>query len=349
MIRTAIVILNWNGEEFLQKFLPGVIDKSVNTNTKIVIADNGSTDHSISFLQKNFPGIDLIQFDKNYGFTEGYNKALAKVEAEYFILLNSDIEVTHNWVDPLIEVLEKDTKIAVVMPKIRSYSDPGLFEYAGAAGGFIDKFGYPFCRGRMLNNIEKDKGQYDTETEIFWATGACMAIKAETFRNSGGFDTYMFAHMEEIDLCWRLKNQGYKIMFTPKSVVYHVGGGSLPNEHPRKLYYNFRNNLILLYKNLPKGKLYPILITRLILDGIAALKFLLGFKFSYVAAVARAHFRFYTVASSYHKYRKKHGPKTREFPDQIFRKSMLIRFYFKKKRKFSELNTRFFISSGRKL
>ena len=349
MTRTAIVTLNWNGKGFLQKFLPGVMKKSSGKDTKVVIADNGSTDDSIPFLQENFPGIELISFDKNYGFTGGYNKALSKVEAEYFILLNSDIEVTENWVAPLMDILEKDSNVAVVMPKIKSWSDPDFFEYAGAAGGFIDKFGYPFCRGRILNNIEKDEGQYDSETEIFWATGACMAIKAKTFREAGGFDSFMFAHMEEIDLCWRLRNQGFKIMFTPKSVVYHVGGGSLPNEHPRKLYYNFRNNLILLYKNLPKGKLYSTLITRLILDGIAAIKFLLSFKFSYVAAVARAHFQFYTVVPAYHKQRKKSGPKNREFPNQVFRKSMLIRFYLKKKKKFSELNSKFFISSGHNL
>ena len=345
MTKTAIVILNWNGEDFLKKFLPGVVGKSASDEVKIVIADNGSIDHSVAFLKQEYPGIELIRFDKNYGFTEGYNKALAKVDAEYFILLNSDIEVTENWVDPLIDILEKDKEVAVVMPKIKAYADKAYFEYAGAAGGFIDILGYPFCRGRMLNNIEKDTGQYDQETEIFWATGACMAIKADTFKKAGGFDTFMFAHMEEIDLCWRLKNQGYKIIFTPKSVVYHVGGGSLPNEHPRKLYYNFRNNLILLYKNLPKGKLYPILITRLIMDGLAAVKFLFSFKFSYVEAVARAHFRFYSVAPSYHKHRKKYGPQNGEFPDQVFRKSMLVRFYFKKKRKFSELNTRNFTSS----
>ncbi len=345
MTKTAIVILNWNGEGFLKKFLPGVVERSASDEVKIVIADNGSIDHSVVFLEQEYPGIELIRFDKNYGFTEGYNKALAKVDAKYFILLNSDIEVTENWVNPLIEILEKDKKVAVVMPKIKAYADKAYFEYAGAAGGFIDIFGYPFCRGRILNNIEKDTGQYDQETEIFWATGACMAIKADTFKNAGGFDTFMFAHMEEIDLCWRLKNQGYKIMFTPKSEVYHVGGGSLPNEHPRKLYYNFRNNLILLYKNLPKGKLYPILVTRLIMDGLAAVKFLFSFKFSYVAAVARAHFRFYSVAPTYHKYRKKYGPKNGEFPDHVFQKSMLARFYFKNKRKFSELNARYFTSS----
>lgn len=345
MTKTAIVILNWNGENFLKKFLPGVVEKSASDVVKIVVADNGSTDNSVAFLEQEYPEIELIKFDKNHGFTEGYNKALAKVDAEYFILLNSDIEVTENWVDPLIEILEKDKEVAVVMPKIKAYANKAYFEYAGAAGGFIDKFGYPFCRGRILNNIEKDTGQYDQETEIFWATGACMAIKAETYRDAGGFDTFMFAHMEEIDLCWRLKNQGYKIMFTPKSIVYHVGGGSLPNEHPRKLYYNFRNNLILLYKNLPKGKLYPILITRLILDGIAAMKFLLSFKFSYVEAVARAHFRFYSVVSTYHKHRKKYGPKTRKFPNQTYNKSMLMQFYFKNKRKFIELNIMDFISS----
>ncbi len=337
MIKTAIVILNWNGESYLKKFLPGVLKNSLDSDVKIYVADNGSTDQSLNILRSDFPEVELIIFEKNYGFTEGYNKALIEIDAQYYLLLNSDIEVTAGWVTPLTDILERDENTAVVMPKIKAYHKPNHFEYAGAAGGFIDKFGYPFCRGRILNVIEEDDGQYDQEIEIFWATGACMCIKADVFHKSGGFDSFMFAHMEEIDLSWRLKNMGYKIMFTPKSTVYHVGGGTLPNEHPQKLYYNFRNNLILLYKNLPKNKLIPTLFSRLILDGVAAIKYFITLKFSFVWAVLRAHYRFYSVVGKYRKVRRQHADLIVEYPDNILKKSILTQFYLKRIHKFSDL------------
>ena len=337
MIKTAIVILNWNGESYLKKFLPGVLKYSLGPDVEVFVADNGSTDQSVEILKSQFPEVKLILFERNHGFTEGYNLALKEIKAQYYLLLNSDIEVTKDWISPLIETLEKDEKRAVVMPKIKDYNKSNHFEYAGAAGGFIDKFGYPFCRGRILNAIEEDHGQYDQELEVFWATGACMCIKAEIFHLAGGFDSYMFAHMEEIDLSWRLKNMGYKIMFTPKSTVYHVGGGTLPNEHPQKLYYNFRNNLILLYKNLPKNKLLPTLITRMLLDGLAALKYILSLKFEFVWSVLRAHYRFYTVVGKYRQVRRQHSDLISDYPDNIYRRSILKQFYIKRVNKYSDL------------
>lgn len=292
MIKTAIVILNWNGKKFLAQFLPSLIQNTQNTDSVIIIADNDSKDDSIEFLKTNYPDIKQIIFDKNFGFTGGYNRALAQIEAEYFVLLNSDVEVTPNWLDPLINLLDSDKSIAAVMPKILSFSNRNEFEYAGAAGGFIDKYGYPFCRGRILGTIEKDLDQYNDTKEIFWATGACFVVRAELFSRIGGFDDDFFAHMEEIDLCWRFKNQGYKIAYCAQSAVYHVGGGTLPNNNPYKLYLNFRNNLILLYKNLPEELLMRILFTRLVLDGISALLFLARFSFSGFAVVFKAHLHF---------------------------------------------------------
>ena len=337
MIKTAIVILNWNGESYLKKFLPNVLKYSIEPGVKVFVADNGSVDQSVQLLQTHFPKVELILFEKNYGFTEGYNKALEEIDAQYYILLNSDIEVTEGWTLPLIEMLERSDKTAIVMPKIKAYNNNNYFEYAGAAGGFIDKYGYPFCRGRILNKIEKDFGQYDQEVEIFWATGACMCIKADIFHKAGGFDSYMFAHMEEIDLSWRLKNMGYKIMFTPESTVYHVGGGTLPNEHPQKLYLNFRNNLILLYKNLPPDKLLPIIITRLILDGVAAMKFIITLKLSFAWSVLWAHLQFYSVVRKYRKIRRQHADLISDYPGNIFKKSILKQFYLKRTQIFSDL------------
>ncbi len=337
MIEIAVVILNWNGENYLMRFLPGVIKHSSGKNIKIFVADNGSVDNSVNLLRTRFPKVKLILLDKNYGFAEGYNRALNNINAQYYILLNSDIEVTKGWIDPLIKMLDKKDNAAIVMPKIKAYNNKEYFEYAGAAGGFIDKLGYPFCRGRILNDIEKDTGQYDQEQEIFWATGACMCIRADIFHKSGGFDSYMFAHMEEIDLCWRLKNRGYNILYTPHSTIYHVGGGTLPNEHPRKLYLNFRNNLILLYKNLPKNKVLPIIALRLILDGVAAFKFLLGLKFLYFAAVLKAHIHFYSAIKKYNKIRKSDKLEINDYPSKVLRNSIIIQFYLKHKRRFTDL------------
>ena len=338
MIKTSVVILNWNGKQYLKQFLPSVIKHTDKIDTEIVVADNGSTDDSLVFLKAEFPNIRLIELEKNYGFSEGYNKALEQIEANYYILLNSDIEVSKNWIQAMTDVLDKDMNVAAVMPKIRSFHEKEKFEYAGAAGGFIDQYGYPFCRGRILNKIEKDEGQYDQLTEVFWATGACMAIRAELFHKIGRFDGFFFAHMEEIDLCWRLKNKGYKIMFTPDSSVFHVGGGTLPNEHPYKLFLNFRNNLILLYKNLPQKKLVPILFYRMILDGIAALKYLLNLKPKHFYAVLKAHFSFYRSIRKYREFRKINHIQNKTYPSQVFKSSMIFNYYLKGKKKFSQLD-----------
>lgn len=338
MIKVAVVILNWNGLKFLQKFMPSLIQHTRHPDYEIWVADNGSTDESLFFLKQNYPQVRLLAFDKNYGFSTGYNKALMQIEAEYYVLLNSDVEVTENWIDPIIKIMDHDSYIAACSPKIKSYEHKENFEYAGAAGGFIDKFGFPFCRGRILNTIEKDHGQFNKSTEIFWASGACMFVRSSLYKFIGGLDDDFFAHMEEIDLCWRLKNQGYKIVYCPDVSVYHVGGGTLPNNSPRKLYLNFRNNLLLLYKNLPWFTLYPILIMRGFFDGAAALKFLFTFAFPQFWAVLHAHFSFYVMLRKYIKKRKELKLlATVHYHPQIYPKSMLFDFFFRKRKKFRQL------------
>lgn len=337
--RTAIVILNWNGEKFFDKFLPSVLRHSQVENTEIVVADNGSTDNSIPYLKQHFPSVKIIDLQHNYGFAEGYNQALKQVEADYLVLLNSDVEVSKHWLEPCLSHLEADEKIAAVQPKIVSFNAPEYFEYAGAAGGFIDKFGYPFCRGRILNHLEKDEKQYDEATQIFWATGACLFIRADVFKNAGGFDGDFFAHMEEIDLCWRLKNQGHKIVYEPQSTVYHLGGATLTYGSPQKIYLNFRNNLYMLYKNLPVNKFKRIFFIRMVLDGVAAAKFLLGFNFKEFGAVIRAHASFYRHLPQLIRKRKiiqKTVVKT-EHPE-IYPKSIMWKFFIQKKHKFSDLD-----------
>jgi len=274
MIKTAIVILNWNGLDHLKKFLGTVLQYSSSDKISVFIADNGSTDGSPEWVEERFNNVKLIRLAKNYGFAEGYNLALNKIDAEYFILLNSDVEVTEGWHQPLITFMDNNPDVASCQPKIRSYNKRDHFEYAGAAGSFIDKFGYTFCRGRIFGDVENDYGQYDTQIDIFWASGACMIIRAEAWHKCGGFDSGFFAHMEEIDLCWRLNKAGYRISYIPESVVYHVGGGSLPYESPFKTYLNFRNSLYLLYKNLPDNRLHYVLFIRKLLDALAAVRFL---------------------------------------------------------------------------
>ena len=289
----AVVILNWNGKHFLGRFLPQLLAHTSWPNVSFVVIDNGSTDGSVDFLRTHFPALALICFDKNYGFTGGYNRGLQQVKADYYVLLNSDVEVSENWLQPLLNLMEEDPGIGACMPKICASDAPAFFEYAGAAGGFIDKFGYPFCRGRILSHVESDRGQYDKRRAVFWATGACMMVRAELYHRLGGFDALFFAHMEEIDLCWRMQTAGYKIMCEPQSVVFHVGGGTLPNNHPQKIYFNHRNNLYLLYKNLPAEKRKTILLARMLLDGLSALIYLCKGKCSFFAAVCRAHFHFW--------------------------------------------------------
>lgn len=294
--QVAVVILNWNGKSFLEKFLPNIIKYS--QGAQIVVADNQSSDNSVAFLKENFPEVNIIINPSNDGFAKGYNLALKQVQAEFYVLLNSDVEVTQNWIEPIINLMQSDSKIAACQPKILDYNQPSKFEYAGASGGFIDKYGYPFCRGRIFNVLEEDKGQYDTTKEVFWATGACMFVRAEAFWKVGGFDDDYFAHMEEIDVCWRMKNIGYQIFIEPKSKVYHVGGGTLNKLSPRKTFLNFRNNLITLTKNTSPRFLFFKIIYRMILDGVAAFKFLLEGNGSHFFAVIKAHFSFYKLLPS---------------------------------------------------
>lgn len=339
MIKTAVVILNWNGKKFLEEFLPILIKNTQDQEAEIVIADNNSKDGSIDFLNDNYPDLRLICFDQNYGFTGGYNRALEQIEAKYFVLLNSDIEVTPNWLTPLVEILDSDDSIAACQPKIKAFNQKDYFEYAGAAGGYIDKYGYPFCRGRILDVIEKDMDQYNEQQDIFWATGACLVIRADLYKKLGGLDDDFFAHMEEIDMCWRLKNQGYRIIYNPISTVYHVGGGTLPNNSPFKLYLNFRNNLFLLYKNLPVGKLYSMMFSRMILDGASALVFLVKFSFSSFYAVLKAHVSFYKSLRKLRSKRKKLlHEKVVNHHKEIYPRSILIDYFLRKKRQFSTLD-----------
>ncbi|MEN8116161.1 MAG: glycosyltransferase family 2 protein [Bacteroidota bacterium] len=337
--KIAIVILNWNGEKLFPDFLPSIIKNSPGEQVEIIVADNGSSDNSLQFLTDNFPTVTILDLETNYGFAKGYNVALAKIEADYFVLVNSDVKVTKNWLEPCIKRFEEDDKTVAIQPKILSYNEPELFEYAGAAGGFIDKFGYPFCRGRILNQVETDENQYDQSSEIFWASGACMFIRADAFKNTGGFDADFWAHMEEIDLCWRLKNQGYKIVYEPKSVVYHLGGGTLSYGSPRKIYLNFRNNLFMMYKNLPKNQFKRTFTVRMILDGVAAVKFIAGFDFREFWAVVKAHWAFYRNFTSLRKKRRDIQKQViKKEHTEVYSKSIMWKFFLQKKRKFSELN-----------
>ncbi len=338
MLKVAIVILNWNGKSFLQRFLPSVVKHSAQDGVKVIIADNGSDDDSVSFLKNTFPSVSIISLDKNYGFAEGYNRALSQVEAEYLILLNSDVEVTEGWLNPMIGLLDKNPLVAACMPKIISSERKDLFEYAGAAGGFIDKYGYPFCQGRIFDSIETDYGQYNKPRDIFWASGACLMVRGPLYKLAGGLDPHFFAHMEEIDLCWRLKNRGYRIMVEPRSLVYHFGGGTLPQGNPRKTFLNFRNNLFLLYKNLPGVLLGRIIIARLILDWVSALRFLLKASFREFFAVFRAHLSFYKSYRAYKKFRKAELQFIIRYEHrEIFPGSIVKEYFIKKKYTFQSL------------
>lgn len=301
--KLAVVILNWNGKNWLERFLPSVVHFSQNAD--IFVIDNFSTDNSLEYLNQYFPTVQIIQNDKNYGFAGGYNEGLKQIKSEYYCLLNSDVEVTENWIDPVLELFEKNPKISAIQPKILSYNDKKYFEFAGAGGGLIDNLGYPYCRGRIFDDVEKDLGQYDDEIEIFWASGCCFFIRSKDFWEQAGFDERFFAHQEEIDLCWRLINTGKKIYYTGHSKVYHVGGGTLNKQSAQKTYLNMRNNLSMMLKNLPFPKLIWLLFFRLCLDGIAGIYF--GFKngLSHLWAVVRAHFGFYSQLPRTWKLRKK--------------------------------------------
>jgi len=332
--KVAVVILNYNGQEFLEKFLPEVLLHSRDV-ADVWVADNCSGDHSVAFLREHFPEVHLIENSSNGGFAAGYNQALQQIKADYYVLLNSDIEVTPHWIQPIIHLMEANTNVVACQPKIRSYFQKEKFEYAGASGGFIDKYGYPFCRGRIFQHLESDRGQYDDPTEVFWATGACLFVRAEVYHELGGLDADFFAHMEEIDFCWRARNRGYQIMVNPASVVYHIGGGTLPKSSSRKTYLNFRNNFVLLYKNLPADRLFKVFIARLFLDGVAAVKFLLQGGVKDFFAVIKAHFYFYRHFSS---LRKKRQSLQQHHVSGIYNGNIAFDHYLWRKKKYSDLS-----------
>jgi GT2 family glycosyltransferase len=333
MIKTSVVILNWNGVTFLEKFLPSVVEHSIDSETEVVVADNGSSDNSIAFIEQNFPQVRTILFRENHGFTGGYNRALSQVSSKYTVLLNSDVEVKAGWLKPLIAEMESNDQIGACMPKIISQAQPQYFEYAGAAGGFMDVLGYPFCRGRILQTVEKDEGQYNNTRNIFWATGACIVVRTELYKELGGLDDDFFAHMEEIDLCWRMQNNGYKIVCVGNTEVYHVGGGTLPNNNPRKLFLNYRNNLLMLYKNLPKGWYRRILILRFLLDWASAIVFAFQLKFSFAKSVFKAHRAFFKMCKG---KRGKNNKKLRELSG-VYHGSIVISYFIKGRKIFSKL------------
>lgn len=339
MKNLSVVILNWNGKEYLEEFLPSVIANS--GEAEIVLADNASTDDSVAFVQTHFPTVKIIINKTNGGFAKGYNDALQQVDNEFYLLLNSDIEVGENWIEPLLEIM-KDESIAGCQPKVLSYHQQQKFEHAGASGGFLDIDYFPFCRGRIFDRIETDEHQYDGQTEIFWATGAALLIRSSVFHELGGFDERFFAHMEEIDLCWRAKKRGYSFYIEPKSVVYHVGGGTLSYMSPRKTYLNFRNSLYMIVKNHPKW-LFSKLLKRMLLDGIAGIRFLLKGEIKNLNAVFKAHFSMYANLHSLLKTRKQIKSTVRQNNNAgLYRGSILWAYYLKSVKQFSKLNQRLF-------
>jgi GT2 family glycosyltransferase len=331
MSRTAVVILNYNGEKLLQQFLPSVIQYS--SEAEIIVADNNSSDRSILFLQQTFPQIRIIQLDKNYGFCGGYNRALKEVVADYYVLLNSDIEVTSQWLDAMISLLDHDLTVAAVQPKVLSYHNKNKFEHAGAAGGFIDVLGYPFCRGRIFDYVEEDHGQYNDQREVFWATGACLMIRSAAFKKFGGFDEDFFAHMEEIDLCWKLQRTGQKVFYCGTSTIYHVGAGTLSYSNSKKVFLNFRNGLSLLFKHLNTGELIYKLPLRIILDLIAAFQFLIKGDAGSFAAVIRAHAKFlFNLGRDLRKRQEIRNAFPTYADAMIYKGSVVVDYFLKRKR-----------------
>ena len=340
MAKVAIVILNWNGQKMLAKFLPNVIEYS-RQDAEIWVADNSSSDGSMHLLETQFPQVKTIVLEQNFGFAEGYNRALRQIEADYYVLLNSDVEVSHHWLTPLIEFMDSHPQVAACQPKLLAEYDKDSFEYAGACGGFLDKYGYPFCRGRIFGMVERDNGQYDYQQEILWATGACMMIRSAEYWKAGGLDGRFFAHNEEIDLCWRLRLMGRKIYCIPESEVYHVGGGTLPKSNPMKTFLNFRNNLTMLYKNLSDKELSYVMKVRWFLDYLAAFEMLLlqrnwgDFK-----AVFKARKAFKEWRSSFDEERKRiQAQRVEEEIPQIFQTSILWQYYAKGVKNFKDLKT----------
>ena len=330
----AVVILNWNGKQYLQQFLPSVI-QSTYTNIEIIVADNASTDQSLELLEREFPNVKVIRFGENFGFAKGYNEALRQVDSDYYVLLNSDVLVEPGWLESMVALLEKDKKYAACQPKLLAFHDKSLFEYAGGAGGWIDILGYPFARGRLFDHCEKDNGQYQEIEEIFWASGAALMIKSEVFHKVGGFDPFFFAHQEEIDLCWRIHNIGYKIFACPQAVVYHVGGGTLPQGNTRKTFLNFRNNLIMLSKNLNPAEALQKIALRLLLDQVTAWKGLLSGDKGYFFAIQKAQLAFFRYRNNRDNLITKRSELT-HLPG-VYAKSIVWAYFIKKKKTFIEL------------
>ena len=338
MLKTAVVILNWNGKRFLEQFLPGVISNTLSVDTSVILADNGSDDDSVKWVTDNHPEVQVIRLDGNYGYAGGYNRALSQVEAEYYILLNSDVEVEPGWVDKIITFMDMHPNVGACQPKIRSYASRDMFEYAGAAGGYIDRLGYPFCRGRIFDTVEEDRGQYDDTREIFWASGSCIAVRGAAFDQCDGFDESFFLHMEEIDLCWRIQNAGYTVCYFPHSVVWHVGGGTLGYGSPSKIYYNFRNSLIMLAKNLPARHLRRTIFLRQLLDGMAAVMLLFREGRQAASAVVRAHRDFRRQKTAIRTFRTiTPNPGIFNYPHTVMNKYLLFEYYVRRRIIFSEL------------
>lgn len=339
MNKIAIVILNWNGVDMMRRYLTDVVNYSIVDNAVVYVADNASTDDSVEMLRSEYPQVKVILLEKNWGFAEGYNKALSQIEAEYYVLLNSDVKVTHHWLQPLVEFMDAHRDVAACQPKLLSIIDTDSFEYAGACGGFIDLYGYPFCRGRVFNTIERDKGQYDTAMPILWATGACMMIRSSEYWNAGGFDGRFFAHNEEIDLCWRLRLLGRKVYCIPDSAVFHLGGGTLPKSNPMKTYLNFRNNLTMLYKNLPDRELRKVMRMRFWLDWLAALQMLvLGRSIGDFKAVIKARMAFKAWKNDFRHDREtiQSTAKVDAVPERICI-SILWQYYIKRNKTFRQI------------
>lgn len=337
MDKVAIVILSWNGSQMLRSFLPSVL-KYTEEEAAVYVADNGSEDNTLEVLATSFPSVKVIPLDKNYGFAEGYNRALQEVKADYVVLLNSDVEVKDRWLTPLVAFMDAHPEVAACQPKIKSWREPKNFEYAGAAGGFVDCYGYPFCRGRIFNSIEEDHGQYDTPMKVFWATGACLFIRLQDYREAGGLDARFFAHMEEIDLCWRLNARGREVWCIPESTVYHVGAATLKRENPHKTFLNFRNNLLMLYKNLPDNELHRVMHWRTFLDYSAVLSFVLKGQFANAQAVFQARKAYHRLRPGFFISRNLNMLARVEHPAQTcWMKCLLWAYYVQKKHTFAKL------------
>ena len=338
MSKTAVVILNWNGIAYLKEFLPSLLSYTSIPDVELVVADNASSDGSVEFLKAQYAEIKVVKLDKNYGFTGGYNRALAQLNADYFMILNSDIEVTEGWIQPLIALMDQQADVAACSPLLLDYNRKEKYEYAGAAGGYIDRYGYTFCRGRIFDKQEEIQSAYNKATDVFWTTGACMLVRAEMFQKAGGFDENFFAHMEEVDLCWRWKNMGYKLKVLPDSKVYHVGGGTLPKSNPFKTYLNFRNNLFLLYKNLPENKMSKVLFTRILLDYLSVIRFLATFSFKDIGAIIKAHRHFQRKKVDYIDFREsQHSQIVKSDHEERYSHSIVLDYFLLGRRRFSQL------------